>query len=210
MFSAIGFAQEGSFKAQMAAAETSSPRALASSPTTSPDTNGPDVFEVNFFRNANTAGFASSVVDIVNPGTNENGGGNVCAKIYVITPDEELAECCGCMLTPDQVIELSVNANLTANAATGTAVHNGAIKILSSFPVLPCDAGSYFVGGVPTLRAWITSDTSLTGTHQTVETEFARPDLSGPEYASLVETCASFEAHLSGHGICTCPATLPN
>ena len=54
-------------------------------------------------------------VDIVNPGTNGaapnsafTGVGDLCALIYVVDTQEELQECCGCLVTPDQLIELSV------------------------------------------------------------------------------------------------------
>jgi len=206
MFSALGLAQDGMLKQQMSLHPAYT--AAASSPTTSPATTGPDVYRVNYFRNANTAGYASNVIDIVDPGT--NGSGNLCADIYVVTPDEELAECCGCKLTPDQLIEISVNGNLTQNAATGGVVHNGVIKIISSTPTASgtCNAGAPVP--TPSLREWITHDTNLTGTHHPTEVEFSNPDLSTAEESSLAGTCAFFQSHLSGHGICTCPGLLPN
>lgn len=211
-FASLGFAQETSIAVPSAA--QASVHAALSSPTTAADTTGPDVYEVQFFRNANTAGYGSSVVDIVDPGT--NGSADLCAFIFVITPDEELSECCGCLLTPDQMLELSVNGNLTSNPATGETAHNGVIKIVAgSYNGTTCQLGA--PGGpvflAPTLRAWITSDIALAGVagpHAIQESAFGRPDISDAELTFLNDTCIGFYKDLSGHGLCTCPAPPPD
>ena len=81
----------------------------ADSPAAAPP---PDTLQVNYFVNANTGGAPDGTVQIDNPGTS---GGNVCAEIYAFYPDEEMTECCGCMLTPDDLRTLSINVDLTSN-----------------------------------------------------------------------------------------------
>ena len=180
-------------------------------PQTTPPPPPPDVYEVNYFRNMNMGG-PDDIVDIVDPGT--NGSGNLCAMIYVITTDEELNECCGCLITPDQLIELGVQANLTANPGNGQTAHNGAIKIIKSVPTNPaatgnaqCDPGAPVP--TPTLEAWLTHVTTITGLPTTTEVPFLSAPLSTSEQHILATTCAFLEAHNSGPGVCTCPATLP-
>ena len=87
-------------------------------------------------------------VDIVNPGTNGASGvlgsavGDLCALIYVVDTREELEECCGCLVTPDQLIELSTQKDLLANPAHPFIIHSGTIKIISSTPTGPGGTGA--------------------------------------------------------------------
>src|SRR5437879_2404372 len=75
---------------------------------------------INYFDNANNSLFNDGTVRITTPrlrapATTLGHGVSQCALIYVIKPDQELAACCGCKLTPNQLLKLSVNNNLTAN-----------------------------------------------------------------------------------------------
>ena len=88
-----------------------------------------DTLKVDYFANANTAGAPDGTLRITNPGTN---GGNIYAAIYVFDPQQELTECCTCILTPDGLRTLSVNADLTSNPLTGVTLTTGLIKIVSS------------------------------------------------------------------------------
>jgi hypothetical protein len=160
-------------------------------------TSTPDVYQVQYFRQANTSGVSDTIIDIVDPGT--NGLAPLCADIYVLLPDEELSECCGCPITHNQLIEGGVNANLTGNPATPQTTHNGVIKIISAVqPSNGCAASVVNPTPTPTLRSWKTA-----GNGQ-VE-EFASAGLSAAEQAFLATTCGDFVSELSGHGICSCP-----
>ena len=75
-----------------------------------------DTLKVDYFANANTAGAPDGTLRITHPGT---AAGNVCASIFVFDPEQELTECCSCLLTPDGLRTLSVNTNLTGNPLTG-------------------------------------------------------------------------------------------
>lgn len=169
-----------------------------------------DVYRVNYFEYANSDGvYPSEPVAIVDPGT--NGRANLCADIYVLTPDEQLNECCGCLITPDQLLQFDVDNDLVANPANGTYAHSGAIKIISSAVGAgnKCDPGH--PTPTPTLRAWITHYNFVYFFNEptpfafATETQFSDPGLCPSELSFLARTCAAFEAALSGSGICSCP-----
>jgi hypothetical protein len=141
-------------------------------------------------------------------------GVNQCALIYVLKPDQELEACCGCELTPNQLLKLSVNKDLTANTY-GAGDTAGTIAIVpSSFPnftttavppVPTCDPGKppSTADGLAFVTAWAThvQDSGLI-----TEDDF---DFSGDAgavatVAALVADCAFIEGNGTGAGICTC------
>src|SRR5438445_6180274 len=104
---------------------------------------------VDHFDNANVPGFNDATVRVTNvgliPSTGVAGVGDQCALIYVWAHDQQLAECCGCRITPNGLIKLSVNNNLTGNALTGGTVTKGTFVIVESAPnaaALSAPAGS--------------------------------------------------------------------
>ena len=132
-------------------------------------------------------------------GTTADPSGNLCAMIYVFEPDQQLAECCGCMVTPDGLLTLSVNNNLTNNSLTGATLTNGAIKIVSSTG--PCNAAK----PVPAagIRAWITHLQDSPADFLT-ETAFSDATLSPKELSGLAAECKILQTEGSGAGICNC------
>ena len=175
----------------------------------------PDTFKVGYYSNAiqSCAGpnnticgaptLPDSTVYITNvgtqTGTTADPSGNLCAMIYVFEPDQQMAECCGCLITPDGLLTLSVNRNLTNNSLTGATLTNGDIKIVSSTG--PCNAAK----PVPAagIRAWITHfqdppDNLLT------ETPFSDATLSPKELSGLAADCKILQTEGSGRGICKC------
>ncbi len=159
-----------------------------------------DTLKVNYFSNANS-GYPSASLYLTNPGTS---GGNVCALIYVFDPSEELKECCGCPLTPDGLLTLSIDLNLTSNPATPGPLTSGMIDIVSSAPG-SCSPGTIapVSGGV---IAW--------GTHiQTggivTSTEYQDAKLSAHEEDILKTKCDAILNEFSGHGVCTCGGVPP-
>jgi hypothetical protein len=193
-----------------------------------------DTFSVNYFSGASPGSTTApdQTVRIINPGADAPSfpPATLCAFIYVKDAYQELKECCGCLITPDGLLELSVNLNLTNNpyspwSTTYPAPYpSGDIKIISGPSNLTydddgylypeCDptgggrssTGAYVLNIVPTpdLRAW--------GTHyQTdgdiTETEFEQASLSISELDSLEEECQGIVSTGSGHGVCSGPFT---
>jgi hypothetical protein len=185
-----------------------------------------DVYRVNYFENANVNfTFPSDQVHIVNPGSNatttngtHDASPNLCVDIYVLTPDEELNECCGCEITANQYLEVDVDPYLVGNPNNGNYANSGTVKIISSSlaastaPNLQdsnCDPGAPHPKG--TLREWMThyDAVSFFGSPTPIltgnETPFEPAPLSLAEQNSLAWRCANIEAEDSGNGICTCP-----
>jgi len=162
-----------------------------------------DTLQVNYFANANTAGAPDGAVELTNPGT--TAAATICAMIYVFEPDEEMAECCGCSLSPNDLRTLSVNTNLTANPLTGGALAgSGTVSIVSATDATGiCDPRT--VTPTPSTRDWGTHVLALsTGGFVVTETTFQSATLGAAELATLEAGCKAIVLEGSGHGICTC------
>jgi hypothetical protein len=173
-----------------------------------------DDFKVNYFANNGVAGAPDATVRIDNPGSdaatesgiNGEGISNLCAMIYVFDNDQQLSECCGCLLTPDGLRTLSVGKNLTNNPLTGVISNNGVIKIVSAaVNDSPCDP-TEDVYPAPTVRAWASHIQNKVGAaYPITETAFTDATLSEQELDFNLEEQCSFAQRLgSGHAICSC------
>jgi len=169
-----------------------------------------DVYQVNYYANAQTMCAPSATVYIDNPGYGPQpaGYGYLCAMIYVFTYDQQMAECCGCGESPDNLDTLDVNSDLTSNPLTSTTPTTGVIKIVSAPDPGFCDPTSPYVP-TPDLRAWATHIQSQciyqdNSGYAITETPFLDAPLSGAELAALQSQCAFIGILGSGHGQCTC------
>jgi hypothetical protein len=177
-----------------------------------------DVFKINYFSNNGVAGAPDATVRIDNPGSpttvvlepdvpiDGTGGVDLCAMIYVFDNDQQLSECCGCLVTPDGLRTLSVGHNLTNNPLTGVVSNNGVVKIVSAFPNnSPCDPTSGFKLA-PAIRAWASHVQNKVGTaYPITETPFTNADLSEQELSfNLIEQCSFAQRLGSGHAVCSC------
>jgi hypothetical protein len=83
----------------------------------------------------NGTGTGDNILRLNNP---TRGNGTLCAMIYVFDDDEEMGECCGCPLSPDKLLALSVKGDLTSNWAVfgpeGLDNDSGVIDIISATP----------------------------------------------------------------------------
>jgi hypothetical protein len=160
-----------------------------------------DTMKVDYFINANTSGDKVAVVQLTNTGYS---GGNICADVFVFDPEEEMQECCSCLLTPNDLRTLSVNVDLTSNTLTHDVITTGSIRVVSAqvngsgscpLPTTEITPVSY------TLRAWATH----IQTSDTI-TEAASQDatLSSSELGALQNGCFAINLVGSGSGICTC------
>ena len=170
-----------------------------------------DTYQANYFlglhQPGNHPGNDASIT-ILDPGT--NGTANMCADIYVLNPSEELEACCGCLLTPDEIISGSVVNNLLSNNVSPIWLANGVIKIISSTVTAGgCNAAA--PTATPAMRAWITRvDTAFTGASGVTTTQFAAATLSAAEKTSLATRCGDILLVGSGYGSCSCPTEPPN
>jgi len=172
-----------------------------------------DNFKVNYFANNGVAGAPDATVRIDNPGSfaaTESGYGpgvsDLCAMIYVFDNDQQLSECCGCLVTPDGLRTLSVGKDLTGNPLTGLKSNNGVIKIVSAaINNSPCDP-TEDVYPVPNIRAWASHIQNKVGAaYPITETAFSDATLSAQELGFNLEAQCSFAQRLgSGHAVCSC------
>jgi hypothetical protein len=163
-----------------------------------------DVYKVNYFSN-NTGAAPDATVRIDNPGLTY---GNLCAMIYVFAADQQMAECCGCVQSHNNLTTYSVNRNLASLARTLTAdpVPNGVIKVVSApFPGV-CDPTSAYTP-VANLRVWVTHIQNPVGaSYPITETESSDSKLGATELAALQAQCEFIGILGSGFGICSCGA----
>ena len=160
---------------------------------------------IDYFSNANTAGAPDGTVRITNPGT---AVGNLCANIFVSDANEELSECCSCTITPDGLLTLSVDTDLTDNALTGNVLTTGVITII---PVAT-------IGGLcplptamtpePALDAWATHIQVGESGFVVAERASQTTAVSAEDLSALESLCTAIKRVGSGHGVCANSAAL--
>jgi len=178
-------------------------------------------FQVRYATNFSAG---DSYVDIGNTGANGaavNGPGygvqtgNICVNVYALDPGEELVACCSCLITPDQMVHLSVNNDLLVNTANGLKPTSIMIKLVESLAGsattgTSCTQSAAAAGGAAFpiasygMVAWGTTlhAGSTSGSFVTTETAFTPSTLSAAELASLTGRCVAILGDLSGTGIC--------
>lgn len=158
-----------------------------------------DVYKVEYFSNANTAGAPDATVRLTNPGT---AAGNVCANVFVFDANQELSECCSCFLSPDGLRTLSVNTDLTHNPLTGVTLNTGVIKVISTTLTGGTCPLPIKINATPALRAWATHIQN--STFAVTETNAPDATLSTGEVGRLQAECTAIKLDGSGAGICSC------
>jgi uncharacterized repeat protein (TIGR01451 family) len=155
---------------------------------------------VNYFSNANTSGAPDATARIINTGTSSLG--NVCADIFVFDAQQEMSECCSCMLTPDNLLTLSVNDDLTANPVTDETLTSGMIEVISVAPQAGSCPLPVTIASAPTLRAWVTHLQHGTTGYVSSETESQVAGATAANLSTLQTECSAIQTLGSGNGIC--------
>jgi hypothetical protein len=154
-------------------------------------------FKLSYFSNAHISTAPDAVLRIVNDG---NTNGWLYSNIYVFDWREELLECCSCGVSPNGLLTLSVNRNLTANPLTGRIPQRGVIKTLSSTTSDPTRV---------TLRAgqreWLTHiQKTVSPAYSVTETTMTDSTLGAGEFSALQADCSFAILLGSGQGVCSC------
>ena len=175
-------------------------------------------FQVKYAANLQ---FGESYIDITNSGANGaplNGpgfggaAGNICVNVYAFSPDEQLISCCSCLVTPNGLVNLGVNRDLTVKTLTGVIPTSVVVKLVATLAGTG-GSGTNCTNSAATVTmatpvsgmlAWGTTihATPVAGTYATVETAFTPATLSAGELASISGRCASILGNGSGFGIC--------
>jgi hypothetical protein len=161
-----------------------------------------------------------SYINIVNSGANGApllgpgfGGpaGNICVNVYSFSPDEQLISCCSCLVTPNALVHLSVNLDLTQKTLTQVIPNSVVVKVLATLTGINgtgtnCNQSAAVVQAATPVRgmlAWGTTLHSAPGTvFATTETPFRPVTLSAAELASIGGRCAFILGNGGGYGIC--------
>ena len=157
-----------------------------------------DTLKVDYFSNA--GGSPDETLQMTNPGT---AGGNLCAAVYVFAADQEMSECCSCLLTPDGLRTFSVNKDLLSNPLTPVKIPTGVVKVVSIPSNSSGTCPTYPTSIEPTagIRAWATH---LQKNGTLTETPSQDATLSATEIVDLEIGCYGIQIDGSGHGLCTC------
>ena len=167
----------------------------------------PDSFQVGYAANLN---LGESYIDITNAGTlnGTHPAGNICANVYVFSPDEQLASCCSCLVTPDALNNLGVNRDLVSNTLTGVIPTSVVVKMVASVPASSSTCANSAVtvnpkNLAPGMRVWGTTlHSAPAGGVALTENQFSPALLSTSELANLTSLCGFIIDDGSGFGIC--------
>ncbi|MHB8384028.1 MAG: hypothetical protein ACYDC3_17000 [Candidatus Binataceae bacterium] len=168
----------------------------------------PGTFLTGYFdttSGSESFGAGDNALRIENP-TAANG--NLCAMVYIFDASEELGECCGCLLTPNQLLQDSVDTIIGSGwEISGGTPAQGVIQIVSTLPnaTTSCNPAAAYT---PTanLNGWVTHAQSvggITGLTEVSLTDNGAADAT--EAAYLISTCGNILSNGSGKGSCTCP-----
>ncbi len=173
-------------------------------------------------------GTGDNIIRLIDPAGCGNGGvsnqqcgseTDLCAMIYVFDDDQEMGECCGCPITPNELETFSVKYELTSN--WGLAINDadsGIVQIVSGMknnagscnPAHGCNGGcDPTIADVPStsLIGSISRGQEISGTLGITEVPLQN---DGPaetvESAYLPNQCASLIGNDTGAGVCTCAA----
>jgi len=174
-------------------------------------------FQVSYAANPSAG---ESYINIINTGANGasllgpgfgSAAGNICVNVYAFAPDEQEISCCSCLLTPNSVVNLGVNRDLTSTTLTGVIPTSVVIKLVATLAG-PTGSGTSCTNSaatpgtlVPGMVAYGTTPQPVGTAYNAVEHTFVPSTLSvgvGGEYASITGRCASILGNGSGFGIC--------
>jgi hypothetical protein len=154
----------------------------------------------SYFANANVSGI-DSTFRITNPGVT---GQDLCAMVYVFAADQQMSECCGCRVTSNGLLTLSLNNDLNLNPLTGKVPASGTVEVVAADPATnpTCDPST--LTPVGTLTVWSTHiqnmapDSSGDNGGGGGASESTRATVDSQSECAFVQTLGS------GQGICTC------
>ncbi len=137
-----------------------------------------------------------------------NAGGaaeNLCAMVYVFSADQQLSECCGCRVSKNGLLTLSLTSDLTSNPLTRGTLTSGTIEVDSADVAgnPTCDPASLSPAG--SLTMWATHIQAITtGTPPVTggSSPVTPPSQNAP--MSVQSQCQYVQRLGSGQGICSC------
>jgi hypothetical protein len=157
---------------------------------------------VSYFNRANSvASGIDGTIRLTNSGFPP---GDLCAMVYVFDDSQEMNECCGCTISDNGLLTLSLLKDLTANSLTGKAPSVGTIMIVPADPGQggQCNAGSPSPDRM--IEGWETNVQGASGVYQLSEISSGLSPLGSTEAQVLAADCGLMQQLGSGSGTCTC------
>jgi hypothetical protein len=158
------------------------------------------VFTVGYFDA--TSGI-DSTIRITNPATT---GQNLCAMVYVFDQDQQMSECCGCVVSQDGLRTLSLNKDLLSNPLTGVPSKSGTVMLVAADQSTNTSCNASAINPAGTVIGWSTH-ISQSGQLSSGEEPFSNSPLSATLSAAIQAQCAFVQQLGSGQGLCGCGNT---
>lgn len=162
----------------------------------------------DYFSNAHTVGAPDGTLLVNNSGGT---GGSLCADIFVFDANEEMSECCSCTVTPDGLLTLSVNIDVTGNPLGSGFLSRGVITIIPAAQTGGvCPLPTAITGVPPDMNAWLTHIQTSTGGFNITEAGVGSQtiELSAEDLTTFEGQCAAVTSLGSGTGVCSNSAAL--
>jgi hypothetical protein len=172
-------------------------------------------FQVRYVANL---GHGDSFINITNTGASSTvalpvQNGNICANVYAFSPDERLASCCTCLITPNGLASLSVINDILSNTLTFPPPTSLVVKLLGSAGTTPASCNASTVGTGTNLLttgmvAWATTihplpvSPAMAPAYGFSETPFTNATLSAAELVRITTLCGFNQISGGGAGIC--------
>ncbi len=143
-----------------------------------------------------------STIRVTNPGTT---GQDLCAMVYVFDQDQQMSECCGCLVSQDGLLTLSLKNDLLSNPLTGVASTSGTVMLVSGQQLSSGGCNASTVTPAGTVVAWVTHlPQSKSGALTSAEVPFSTSPLNSTLSSSLQAQCSFIQQLGSGQGLCGC------
>ena len=158
------------------------------------------LLSVNFFTNPQ--GAPDTTLRIFYPNANTT---DLCAMLYVFDQNQQMTECCGCVVTQDGMRTLSVQNDLTSNPLTGVQSTAGTVNMVAADHASnpSCDPSVTSPSG--TLVSWSTNlQATGNGGYAIQEAGSASSPLTDTQLSAAQAQCSFIETLGSGQGICSC------
>jgi hypothetical protein len=159
-------------------------------------------YMLGYYSHANTAGVPDGTLRLVNDGNQGDTppGGDLCASIYVFDNNENMQECCSCLVTPNGYLSLSVDTSLTHAPTNPVILHTGVIKVVSSHPNKFGACNPTLDAPVIGIRGWLTH---IDGPPFQLSVEDLKDSTFGAlEEVDLGEDCGKTKT--GSAGVCSC------
>ena len=143
-----------------------------------------------------------STIRVTNPAIT---GQDLCAMVYIFDQDQQMSECCGCAVSQDGLLTLSLNNNLLNNPLTGVQSKSGTVLLIAADKSsnASCNASSITLAGM--VIAWATHlPQSASGPMSSSEEPLSNSPLSPTLSAALQAQCSFVQQLGSGQGVCSC------